>query len=105
MVEEHQSQLINGWQVNGIATLLSGFPFTPQIGSNRSGDGDTRNPDRPNAESGVQRAGDHRKSESVVQSERVHVCRRREPTAIWAAECTTDPAWRISMFRCSRPRA
>jgi len=27
--------------------LLSGFPFTPQIGSNRSGDGDTRNPDRP----------------------------------------------------------
>ena len=32
----------------GIATLLSGFPFTPQIGANRSGDGDTRNPDRPN---------------------------------------------------------
>ena len=29
-------------------TLLSGFPFTPQDGSNRSGDGDTRNPDRPN---------------------------------------------------------
>ncbi len=39
--------LIGGWQVNGIATLLSGFPFTPQVGSNRSGDGDTRNPDRP----------------------------------------------------------
>jgi hypothetical protein len=39
--------LIGGWQLNGIATLLSGFPFTPQIGSNRSGDGDTRNPDRP----------------------------------------------------------
>ena len=38
---------IGGWQLNGIATLLSGFPFTPQIGSNRSGDGDTRNPDRP----------------------------------------------------------
>ena len=36
-----------GWQLNGIATLLSGFPFTPQIGANRSGDGDTRNPDRP----------------------------------------------------------
>ena len=41
------SRLIGGWQVNGIATLLTGFPFTPQIGSNRSGDGDTRNPDRP----------------------------------------------------------
>jgi len=36
-----------GWQLNAIATLLSGFPFTPQVGSNRSGDGDTRNPDRP----------------------------------------------------------
>ena len=41
------SKLIGGWQLNGIATLLSGFPFTPLIGSNRSGDGDTRNPDRP----------------------------------------------------------
>jgi hypothetical protein len=40
-------KLIGGWQVNGIVTLLSGFPFTPQVGSNRSGDGDTRNPDRP----------------------------------------------------------
>jgi hypothetical protein len=41
-------RLISGWQLNGITTLLSGFPFTPQVGSNRSGDGDTRNPDRPN---------------------------------------------------------
>jgi hypothetical protein len=40
-------RLLGGWQLNGIATLLSGFPFTPQVGSNRSGDGDTRNPDRP----------------------------------------------------------
>jgi hypothetical protein len=40
-------RLIRGWQVNGIATLLTGFPFTPLAGSNRSGDGDTRNPDRP----------------------------------------------------------
>ena len=39
---------LGGWQVNGIVTLLSGFPLTPQAGSNRSGDGDTRNPDRPN---------------------------------------------------------
>jgi carboxypeptidase family protein len=42
-----EQKLIGGWQVNSIATLLSGFPFTPQVGSNRSGDGDTRNPDRP----------------------------------------------------------
>jgi hypothetical protein len=40
-------KFLSGWQVNAIATLLSGFPITPQIGSNRSGDGDTRNPDRP----------------------------------------------------------
>jgi carboxypeptidase family protein len=41
-----QSKLISGWQLNGIGTFLTGFPFTPQVGSNRSGDGDTRNPDR-----------------------------------------------------------
>ena len=41
------SKLTGGWQLNAIATVLGGFPFTPQIGSNRSGDGDTRNPDRP----------------------------------------------------------
>jgi hypothetical protein len=40
-------KLVSGWQANSIVTLLSGFPFTPQAGSNRSGDGDTRNPDRP----------------------------------------------------------
>ena len=40
-------ELPYGFQLNGITTLLSGFPFTPQDGSNRSGDGDTRNPDRP----------------------------------------------------------
>ena len=41
-------KLAGGWQLNAIATLLSGFPFTPTLGQNRSGDGDTRNPDRPN---------------------------------------------------------
>ncbi|HEY3455773.1 MAG TPA: carboxypeptidase regulatory-like domain-containing protein [Bryobacteraceae bacterium] len=44
--------LMGGWQFNGIVTLLSGFPFTPQTGSNRSGDGDTRNPDRPSVNPG-----------------------------------------------------
>jgi hypothetical protein len=42
-----RGKLVRGWQVNGIATLLTGFPFTPLAGSNRSGDGDIRNPDRP----------------------------------------------------------
>jgi hypothetical protein len=41
------NRLVSGWQVNTIVSLESGFPFTPQIGSNQSGDGDTRNPDRP----------------------------------------------------------
>jgi hypothetical protein len=44
--------LAGGWQLNGISTFLSGFPFTPLIGSNRSGDGDTRNPDRPSLATG-----------------------------------------------------
>ncbi len=46
-----KNRIIGGWQVNAIATMLSGFPFTPLIGSNRSGDGDTRNPDRPSLNS------------------------------------------------------
>ena len=41
------NKFIGGWQLNEITTLLSGFPITPLIGLNRSGDGDTRNPDRP----------------------------------------------------------
>jgi hypothetical protein len=40
-------KLLRGWQLNGISTLLTGFPFTPLLGSNRSGDGNTRDPDRP----------------------------------------------------------
>ena len=42
------NKIVGGWQLNEITTLLSGFPFTPLMGSNRSGNGDTRNPDRPN---------------------------------------------------------
>ena len=41
-------KLVGGWQLNGIVTLLSGFPFTPLVGTNRSGNGNTFNPDRPN---------------------------------------------------------
>jgi hypothetical protein len=46
-VSRVESKFVSGWQLNGIGTFLSGFPFTPLIGANRSGDGDTRNPDRP----------------------------------------------------------
>jgi hypothetical protein len=46
-VSRAKSKFVSGWQVNGIGTFLSGFPFTPLVGANRSGDGDTRNPDRP----------------------------------------------------------
>jgi hypothetical protein len=41
-------QLVGGWSVSGIATLQSGFPFSPQLGYNPTGNGDTRNPVRPN---------------------------------------------------------
>ena len=37
-----------GWSLSGIATLQSGFPFSPQLGYNPTGNGDTRNPVRPN---------------------------------------------------------
>src|SRR6266568_2149917 len=42
------NNLIGGWQWNGIFNVQSGFPFTPQIGANVSGTGDTDNPDVPN---------------------------------------------------------
>src|SRR5215467_14335203 len=42
------NRIIGGWQWNGIVTAQSGFPFTPQAGSNVSGTGDTNNPDVPN---------------------------------------------------------
>jgi hypothetical protein len=39
--------LVNGWSLSGIATLQSGFPLSPQLGYNPTGNGDTRNPQRP----------------------------------------------------------
>jgi hypothetical protein len=41
-------RLVGGWSVSGIATLQSGFPLSPQLGYNPTGNGDTRNPVRPN---------------------------------------------------------
>lgn len=39
---------VSNWTVNGIVTTHSGFPFTPQLGYNPTGNGDSRNPIRPN---------------------------------------------------------
>jgi hypothetical protein len=39
---------VSGWALSAIATVQSGFPFTPQLGYNPTGSGDTRNPVRPN---------------------------------------------------------
>ena len=41
-------RIVSGWTLSAIATLESGFPFTPQLGYNPTGSGDTRNPVRPN---------------------------------------------------------
>jgi len=37
-----------GWTASAIVTAQSGFPFSPQLGYNPTGNGDTRNPVRPN---------------------------------------------------------
>ena len=39
---------VSGWTLSGIVTIESGFPFSPQLGYNPTGSGDSRNPVRPN---------------------------------------------------------
>ncbi len=41
-------RLIGGWSLSTIANLQSGSVFSPQLGYNPTGSGDTRNPVRPN---------------------------------------------------------
>jgi hypothetical protein len=38
----------SGWTASAILGVQTGFPFTPQLGYNPTGNGDTRNPVRPN---------------------------------------------------------
>ena len=45
-------RLVSGWTISTVANLLSGFPFSPQLGYNPTGSGDTRNPVRPDVTSG-----------------------------------------------------
>jgi hypothetical protein len=42
------SAVVSGWTASTIVTAQTGFPFTPQLGYNPTGNGDTRNPVRPN---------------------------------------------------------
>jgi hypothetical protein len=39
--------LVQGWSFSEIASLQSGFPFTPQLGFNPTNNGDSRDPIRP----------------------------------------------------------
>ncbi len=39
--------LAGGWTASGIVTVQTGFPFSPQLGYNPPGNGDSRNPIRP----------------------------------------------------------
>jgi hypothetical protein len=41
-------RLLSGWSISTIASLLTGFPFSPQLAYNPTGSGDSRNPVRPN---------------------------------------------------------
>ena len=43
------SRAVSGISLATIVSLQTGFPFTPQLGYNPTGSGDTRNPVRPNA--------------------------------------------------------
>ncbi len=42
------NKVVSGWTVSSIVNLQTGFPFSPQLGYNPTGSGDTRNPVRPN---------------------------------------------------------
>lgn len=45
-VSNRIDKVIGGWTWHGIVTGQTGYPFTPLVGSNRSNNGDSRNPDR-----------------------------------------------------------
>ena len=39
---------VSGWSLASIVNIFTGFPFSPQLGYNPTGSGDSRNPVRPN---------------------------------------------------------
>lgn len=46
------NRAVSGWTLSSILALQSGFPFSPQLGYNPTGSGDTRNPVRPDINPG-----------------------------------------------------
>ncbi len=58
-------RVIGGWSLSTIANLQTGFPFSPQLGYNPTGSGDTRNPVRPNVNASF--SGSHYTSGTTAQ--------------------------------------
>ena len=50
-ISSNADRFVGGWALSGIVSIQSGFPFSPQLGYNPSGNGDTRNPVRPSLNS------------------------------------------------------
>ena len=95
-------QLISGWTLSGIATLQSGFPFSPQLGYNPTGNGDTRNPVRPALNPTFSGQLYLRTPERVVQSGRVHGALSRNLWQCGPRHTDRARAWRT--WTCRWPR-
>ena len=65
-------QVVAGWSLSGIATLQSGFPFSPQLGYNPTGNGDSRNPVRPQINPDYHSSLYPKTAVAVVQSQCIH---------------------------------
>ena len=47
MAARSQNRIASGWTLSTIVNVQTGLPFSPQLGYNPTGSGDTRNPVRP----------------------------------------------------------
>ena len=92
-----QGKLLARCQVNAIAPLQTGFPLTPLIGTNLSGDGDTRTPDRPflNPSFPSQLFWARRYSGSIQMRS---FLQRPARGATWGAASTLVRGWRMCTF-------
>ncbi len=91
------NRAISGWTLAAIATLQTGFPFTPQLGYNPTGSGDTRNPVRPdinpNFHGNLYTPAAH-PPEPVLQSRTPSSHPPTAPSATSAATPSPAPAYR-----------